>query len=100
MEVKELAIAYNQQKISIEAFLEMENAALENTNIIKMKFLPYLVAGCFYVLSVFIKLIYLIQSSCPKREEIFKRFRVTIMLHIIISYALSVVIIFLSFCPY
>ena len=29
MEVKEPAIAYNQQKISIEAYLEMENAALE-----------------------------------------------------------------------
>jgi len=29
MEVKEPAIAYSQQKISIEAYLEMENAALE-----------------------------------------------------------------------
>lgn len=29
MEVKEAAIAYNQQKISIEAYLEMENAASE-----------------------------------------------------------------------
>ena len=29
MEVKESAIAYSQQKISIEAYLEMENAALE-----------------------------------------------------------------------
>jgi Uma2 family endonuclease len=29
MEIKEPAIAYSQQKISIEAYLEMENAALE-----------------------------------------------------------------------
>ena len=29
MEVKEPAIAYSQQKISIEAYLEMENASLE-----------------------------------------------------------------------
>ena len=29
MEVKEPAIAYSRQKISIEAYLEMENAALE-----------------------------------------------------------------------
>lgn len=29
MDVREPAIAYNQQKISIEAYLEMENAALE-----------------------------------------------------------------------
>ena len=29
MEIKEPAIAYNQQKISIEEYLEMENASLE-----------------------------------------------------------------------
>jgi len=29
MEVKEPAIAYSQQKISIEAYLEMGNAAVE-----------------------------------------------------------------------
>ena len=29
MEIKEPAIAYSQQKISIEAYLEMENVALE-----------------------------------------------------------------------
>ncbi len=46
MEVNEPTVAYGKQKVSIEAYLEMENAAIENMNIIKVKCLPCQVPRC------------------------------------------------------
>jgi len=50
MEIKEPAVAYGKEKVSIEEYLEMENASIEKHDITKERYLRWLVQRCHIIL--------------------------------------------------